>query len=180
MKRIDLTGKRFGQLTVVEYSHSHLLPSGQKRVMWKTLCDCGNESIISSANIKKTISCGCLKREGLNKKPNGVASFNLKFNQYKAGASRRGFSFELTKDEFFELVRQPCFYCGAIDSTRSGFRSCNGYFYSNGIDRVDSNEGYILKNCVACCPTCNRMKLDMPQDLFYSHMRKILQHIQKV
>ena len=37
MKRLDLVNKKIGILTVLNYSHSHIQPSGQKRAMWDVL-----------------------------------------------------------------------------------------------------------------------------------------------
>ena len=180
MKRIDLTNKKFGQLTVFSFSHSHVLPSGQKRAMWNVVCDCGTYNIISSSNLKVTTSCGCLKKEGLNKKPKGVASFNSKLNSYKHWAKKRNLSWELTKDDFLSIVAQPCHYCGIKNATTYQANNCNGSFTSNGIDRKDSSKGYELKNCLPCCSRCNVMKMDLPYDDFIQHIKRILEHLRKV
>lgn len=62
-KKIDLTGKRFGRLTV-------LVDTGKRRNWgsviwkWKCKCDCGNYKEICSQSLSKgTQSCGCLMRE---------------------------------------------------------------------------------------------------------------------
>lgn len=58
----DLTGRRFGRLTVMGKSPEYLLyPSGQKAVQWECKCACGNtfvtvESALLSGSVK---SCGC-------------------------------------------------------------------------------------------------------------------------
>lgn len=57
---IDLTGKRFGKLIVIEQTgsqHSHIL--------WKCKCDCGNESVILGLSLRwgRTKSCGCLHKD---------------------------------------------------------------------------------------------------------------------
>lgn len=56
-KLIDLTGQRFGRLTVIERTANS--KSGQTR--WKCVCDCGNETIVYTQNLKRghTQSCGC-------------------------------------------------------------------------------------------------------------------------
>lgn len=53
----DYVGKRFAQLTVVEYAGK---TGGMHR--WKCRCDCGNEAIIGQSNLQsgKATSCGCL------------------------------------------------------------------------------------------------------------------------
>ncbi len=58
----DLTGRRFGRLTVVEK-----LPERAKRgsVIWRCVCDCGNEVKVSQGELVSgnTGSCGCRKKE---------------------------------------------------------------------------------------------------------------------
>lgn len=50
-KRIDLTNKRCGYLTPLEYIGEH---------QWKCRCDCGNITIKTQTQLKnKNISCGC-------------------------------------------------------------------------------------------------------------------------
>lgn len=60
MKRIDLTGQRFGRLTVIRYDHSE-----HTGAHWLCKCDCGTEKIIMQNNIiyGQTRSCGCLANE---------------------------------------------------------------------------------------------------------------------
>lgn len=58
---IDLTGRKFGRLTVIERAEG--FRGGV--VVWKCMCDCGTECYVPGANMKKgsTKSCGCLRRE---------------------------------------------------------------------------------------------------------------------
>lgn len=58
----DLTGQRFGRLTVIapaeDCDKEHSYP-------WKVRCDCGTVFTVSRYNLASgnTRSCGCLKRE---------------------------------------------------------------------------------------------------------------------
>lgn len=54
----EFVGKRFGQLTVIEYAGKR---AGMHR--WKCVCDCGNETIVGQTLLQtgKTKSCGCLQ-----------------------------------------------------------------------------------------------------------------------
>ena len=65
---IDLTGKRFGRLTVIKRDGSHVRADGQSRPTWRCRCDCGNETIVIGANLRTgfTRSCGCLRKETLS------------------------------------------------------------------------------------------------------------------
>lgn len=58
---LDLEGKTFGRLLVVEFSHI----AKDHRSMWKCKCTCGNTCIISGHSLKSghTKSCGCLAKE---------------------------------------------------------------------------------------------------------------------
>lgn len=57
---LDIKGKRFGRLLVLERAN---IP-GARNAMWRCQCDCGNETITAAANIgKTTLSCGCLAKE---------------------------------------------------------------------------------------------------------------------
>lgn len=50
---------------------------------------------------------------------------------------------DFTNDVMFEMMIQGCFYCGDIATT---------------IDRINSNIGHTLDNCVGCCMGCNYAK----------------------
>jgi len=61
-KFIDLTGQRFGRLTVLKRQANNKHNSE----MWLCQCDCGNKKVIIGFDLKRghTKSCGCLKKEG--------------------------------------------------------------------------------------------------------------------
>ena len=69
MQLIDLSGQKFGRLTVLYKADSKIAPSGAIRTMWHCRCDCGNEVDRSSANLRHipVPSCGCYKRERTSK-----------------------------------------------------------------------------------------------------------------
>lgn len=60
-KKLNITGQRFGRITVIEFSHT----DERSRSLWKCKCDCGKEFIGDGYNINRgnTSSCGCLKVE---------------------------------------------------------------------------------------------------------------------
>lgn len=66
-RKIDLTGKIFGKLTVVE-EYPQRTPQGS--VQWKCQCECGNTTIVSGDNLRRnhTLSCGCLQKESAQKR----------------------------------------------------------------------------------------------------------------
>lgn len=62
---MDLTGQKYGILTVIEKSEKRVTPKGRNVYMWRCLCDCGNETIVSTSALRngQTKSCGCLQKE---------------------------------------------------------------------------------------------------------------------
>ena len=57
--RLDLTGQKYGALTVVEPSKNI-----GGRTTWLCHCDCGSKRIISTRELRrgKATSCGCIKK----------------------------------------------------------------------------------------------------------------------
>ena len=90
-----------------------------------------------------------------------------RMSNYKCGASQRGIEWGLSEEEFLSYWKQPCYYCG------SSIRTI-------GLDRVDNSKGYFVDNVVPCCTACNKMKVDMTQKDFLSHIRKIAEHCDEV
>lgn len=56
--RAKLDGLKFGNLIVLNFSH---IQGKQQNCMWNCLCDCGNYTKVSTANLKNSgiQSCGC-------------------------------------------------------------------------------------------------------------------------
>lgn len=72
MKKLQLTGQRFGRLVVIgEATPSDPTPGGtQSRMRWLCRCDCGVERVVLRASLTSgnTKSCGCYRvEEGIKK-----------------------------------------------------------------------------------------------------------------
>lgn len=63
----DLTGKIFGRLTVVNFSHVVRPDSTHYRRYWNCLCSCGKQKVVVQDSLlsktRGTKSCGCLYKE---------------------------------------------------------------------------------------------------------------------
>lgn len=86
-RREDLTGKRFGRLTVIKfYGHNKY---GQPR--WLCECDCGNTTVVTGSDIRSgaTSSCGCLWKERIMeaKVTHGMSYSNV-YPEYRNVKSR--------------------------------------------------------------------------------------------
>ena len=62
---IDLTGHKYGRLTVLGRAENYISPNGFQNTQWDCLCECGNKIVVSQANLRngETRSCGCLRKE---------------------------------------------------------------------------------------------------------------------
>lgn len=60
-KFIDLTGQRFGRLTVVKRYEN----TANNKARWLCRCDCGKTAVVLSDSLRSgaTSSCGCLHKE---------------------------------------------------------------------------------------------------------------------
>lgn len=116
-KLIDLTGQKFGRLTVLYRGDK--VEHG-KSVKWYCQCDCGNCCWITSNGLRtgNSKSCGCLKKEKnaeLGKKNKGKRH---KFNTFKIledyaiGYDDKGSSFYIDLEDV-NKVQKYCWYKGA-------------------------------------------------------------------
>lgn len=65
MRYIDLTGQKFGRLTVIESAEKQ---EKGKSHNWICECECGNQIVVPAHRLKNgtTKSCGCLLKENAN------------------------------------------------------------------------------------------------------------------
>lgn len=66
---VDLTGKKFGRLTVIERMPKTLTSGGHQVIKYRCKCECGAESIVDAGSLRDgtTTSCGCWNRERSSK-----------------------------------------------------------------------------------------------------------------
>jgi hypothetical protein len=94
---------------------------------------------------------------------NEYLNVNKYYNVYKNDSFKKNLTFELTRDEFNEIVKSKCYYCGIIQE--KGF---------NGIDKKNCFNGYTVDNCVSCCEICNVMKGSLDSNVFIKRIEHIL------
>jgi hypothetical protein len=89
--------------------------------------------------------------------------FSVNYDGYKKKANLKQFVFQLTTEQFYNIINNPCYICGKLPSP----------LHKNGIDRFDSNIGYVLENCRCCCGECNYMKNNYEYDAFINKLKLI-------
>lgn len=146
--------------------------TGNKRLVL-VQCRCKKLLEVQLTNIRNGNSICCGKTPCRTNKLKGrrskETSYKALLYSYKKHARERNLSFELTYDEFKNMLSKNCIYCKAepfaiyqiLDSNTKSVRAGIPIKY-NGIDRLDSQKGYTVQNTVSCCKICNRAKSDLP------------------
>lgn len=146
-KRIDLTGRVFGRLTVIEYAGRN----GTSAV-WRCRCECGNDTLVRRDHLVNgdVKSCGCFSREKSSERMTARLTTHGKsrskiYNVWHKMVQRC----ENVKDKFFPIYggrgikvcerwhRFELFYADMSD----------GYAEGLMIERIDVNGGYCKENC---------------------------------
>jgi hypothetical protein len=182
-KHFFFPGQQFKYFTL-ERELGRIKIGGRSHVNWLCLCQCGREFTSTVKNlIRGKVACGqCgisyggLKGRYKNNDPT-LALYKSKYRAYKNGAKNRELDFFLIEEEAYQLFKSNCFYCN-IEPCLSLFPftkhdSERPVVYANGIDRIDSNRGYVVDNVVPCCHICNRAKSDMNQQEFLKWIQEL-------
>lgn len=61
MRKIDLTGKTFGNLAVLYEAPQYVSPNGHRKSMWRCRCSCGKICTVMGSHLTTghSVSCGC-------------------------------------------------------------------------------------------------------------------------
>lgn len=148
MRKLDLTGMRFGRLTVLQYVQSR--KSNNRNVPFVlTKCDCGNEQEQSAWTLTsgKATSCGCIRKEVTGKRAtkhgesksrlhriwcnmhSRCSNNNTENYQYYGG---RGITVCIEWNDYITFAK---------------WARENGYSDELTIDRINNNAGYSPDNC---------------------------------
>jgi len=143
--RADLSGHKFGRLTVISFSHS----GKNRKSHWLCRCDCGQSTVVQYNNLASggTKSCGCLNRDLLKKRHtiHGM-KWTPEYNSWQAMIQR---CINPRKPKWKNYGGRGIKVC---DRWRHSFQ----IFYSDmgprpspkhSIDRIDNNGGYGPENC---------------------------------
>lgn len=145
---IDLTGKRFGRLTVVKRAENV-----KNRPCWVCKCDCGNTKIIKGDDIRygKTLSCGCYARDALKRRNFKHGYTQGRINRlYSIWASMKNRTTNSNTQFYARYGGRGIKMCKEWLDSFSSFKDwaeSNGYKDDLTIDRIDNEKGYYPQNC---------------------------------
>lgn len=152
----DITGKKYGRLTVVSYAGL----TKDKKAQWNCVCECGNEKTVRAAGLKSgdVRSCGCLAKEAWRE---------VRGKQVGEDSSR--YKHGLSKSRINSIYREIKGRCNCTSNPAypryggRGIKMCeewemdfmafyqwsmdHGYSDNLTIDRIDNDKGYSPDNC---------------------------------
>lgn len=165
-KRIDLTGKKFGKLTVIGLAGVSV--TRRYQALWECSCDCGKKKNVRSECLTSgtTKSCGCIRIEN---------------------ARKLNFVHGMKHSRMYETwinMRARCYYKKSINYKNYGERGISvcprwkksfknfwedmheGYNDSLQIDRINNDGNYEPENCRWVTPkeNCNNRRCSKKHD----------------
>jgi hypothetical protein len=140
MKYIDITGRRFGKLTVIKISDKR---NSSNDILWECQCDCGKYKLIISGSLRHgmTASCGCLQGHPTH------GDWNKRIRIIWINMMRR--CYKTTDKQYMDYGGRGIRVCQAWKN----YSKFKDWAYSNGykddltIERIKVNKGYNPNNC---------------------------------
>lgn len=149
-KTIDLTGNRYGRLTVSCFSHYKRSPCGHKNAYWLCKCDCGNTITVPSNRLKSgnTKSCGCLKAD--TNKRRCTKPYDKRLWAVHNNMMVRCYDSSFKYYEYYGGrgigICDEWYGKNGVDNFRE-WAMKNGYKRGLQIDRINNDKGYSPDNC---------------------------------
>lgn len=162
---VDLTGQRFGNLSVLRRLPNHA--SGSR---WLCQCSCGEVLAVHGGNLRSggSKSCGCTRYKAGPESPTWKGCGGLPGRYWaiaKANAEKRGHRFDMTIKQGWALYERQQGRCALtgwdIVLTASTIRGITA-----SLDRIDSRRGYAVDNTQWVHKDINLSKNVHSQDYF--------------
>ena len=149
-KFIDLTGQRFGRLTVIERKVSNA-----GFVTWLCQCDCGNQTIVRGNSLRSghTTNCGCVRREKITQRSLIHGKSHTRLFYVWEGMKKRCYN-----PKYVRYDRYGGRGITVDDRWLHDFGAFYNWAMANGydenapvgqctLDRIDNDKGYSPENC---------------------------------
>lgn len=142
---IDLTGKKFGRLTVLSFNPQ----VNGVRATWNCKCDCGKESKVCGNNLRigMTKSCGCIWLEEVAGSNRSHGKINTP--EYKAWGGMKARCYNENIKNFGDYGGRGIVVCDRWLNSFENFYKDMGDRPTpkHSIDRIENDRGYSKENC---------------------------------
>lgn len=142
----DLTGKKFGKLTVISRATDYIKPTGHKIIQWDCLCECENKTMVRGEYLKSghTKSCGCDKSIS-----HSITHGQTNTRLYKIWISIKERCYNPMRNNYYLYGERGIKVCDEWLNFENFYHWSinNGYSDELTIDRIDNNLGYRSSNC---------------------------------
>jgi hypothetical protein len=179
---LDLTGKKFGQVEVIE----RLKTTKTGNTRWLCQCACGKKIIRRGCQLKNVKSCGCLHEKTITfwKEKSVRVCGDIPYSYLTSVQSRSkktGYIFHVTPEyvnELFQKQNKRCALSGLLLTFAKGIHSTDKTTAS--LDRIDNEKGYEVGNVQWLHKDINRMKSCFYEKQFIDYCRLVAKHLPSV
>lgn len=149
----DLTGQKFGRLTVIERAGTNT----RRGAVWECRCECGNTTYVDTNSLtrtkKPTRSCGCIHKEQLSERSKAMIgelnpAYNPNLTDEERKDKRSGEEHKKWSREVKQRANFTCDCCGQFGGKLfSHHLNCYKYF---------PEERTNIDNGVCLCDVCHK------------------------
>lgn len=142
----DITGKRFGRLTVLRFVGKNKYGSPK----WACLCDCGKETTAYTGHLNggSKKSCGCMTREVGRKNAHLMLRHGKTLtNEYSIWQAMRQRCKNKSSPTYYRYGGRGIKLCARWEDFSTFLEDMGHRPKGHSIERIDNNKGYFPSNC---------------------------------
>lgn len=151
---MDLTGQKFGRLTVLQRADNI-----GRLTAWNCVCECGTKTVVLAGHLRmeRIVSCGCYKRENSTMKATKHGHWGTKL--HRVWLSMRQRCNNSKNKSYKDYGGRGIKVCEDWSdfSVFEDWALKKGYKVGLSIERINVNGGYLPENCT-WIPLCEQGK----------------------